>query len=29
VFLCLPFISEVRRTWIADQGGNHERTIMR
>ena len=29
VFLWLPLISEVRRTWIADQGGNHERTIMR
>ena len=29
VFLWLPLISEVRRTWIADQRGNHERTIMR
>ena len=29
VFLWLPLISKVRRTWIADQGGNHERTIMR
>jgi hypothetical protein len=29
VFLWLPLISEVRRTWIADQGGIHERTIMR
>jgi hypothetical protein len=29
VFLWLPLIGEVRRTWIADQGGNHERTIMR
>ena len=29
VFLWLPLVSEVWRTWIADQGGNHERTIMR
>src|SRR5579872_6073358 len=29
VFLWLPLISEVRRTWMTDQGGNHERTIMR
>ena len=29
VFLWLPLVSEVGRTWIADQGGNHERTIMR
>src|ERR1700733_8661002 len=29
VFLWLPLISEGRRTWIADLGGNHERTIMR
>jgi hypothetical protein len=29
VFLWLPLISEAWRTWIADQGGNHERTIMR
>ena len=29
VFLWLPLLGEVRRTWIADQGGNHERTIMR
>src|SRR5580658_11093771 len=29
VFLWLPLVSEVRRTWIAEQGGNHERTIVR
>ena len=29
VFLWLPLASEVRRTWIAEQGGNHERTIVR
>ena len=29
VFLWLPLFSEVRRTWIAEQGGNHERTIVR
>ena len=29
VFLWLPLVSEVQRTWIAEQGGNHERTIVR
>ena len=28
-FLWLPLISDVRRTWIAHQGGNHERGIVR
>ena len=29
VFLWLPLFSEESRTWIAEQGGNHERTIVR
>jgi hypothetical protein len=28
-FLWLPLISEVKRAWIADQGGNNERIIVR
>src|SRR5580704_8550624 len=29
VFLWLLLISDVRKTWIAHQGGNHERSIVR
>ena len=29
VFLWLPLVSEVRRTWVDEQGGNHERIIVR
>jgi hypothetical protein len=29
VFLWLPPIREVRRTWIGNQGGNHERIVVR